>query len=705
MAFCHLSGLMRRLTKGAWLLCIVVGAVCPTVAQEISGGEEIVEEEEKASEQVTDLLEELQRLQTVKIPINRATFKDFLPLIEAGLVTEAEARAILRYRDQYGPLKNLAELQGLQAITPEALRRLFPYLRIDSPEEDRQRTRFLFTGGKHQLVFLNWRLLELQYGYTTRDSFYRFLGSPWKTQFRYRYYHPVVQWGVTMEKDAGEPFLQTVPNYGFFWMDYFSAYVAVSLPERWVLRRVLLGDFAVRWGQGLVIWTDFAWGKSSAVLQFLRGGQAFRPYTSVVENRAMRGLATEWEIGSFKVQAFVSRRKVDVRLSDQTVETLPDTFQTLLAQEQVPVATSLLTSGYHRNLSELRFRHAGQLSAVGARLVLHRAWGQVAAGALYTHLNAYLTPYRAYLYNAFYFRGQTTTHAFADFSVYPFTGVRLAGEVAWLLPDIPAYSVGMQVSPYRRLHAGLLYRRWSPAYWSFFARPFGEYYRGQNEEGLYLTVSGRLTPAWEFAGYIDLYRHPWFRWRRDLPSTGWEYFWRIVYKFAETGQMYVQGRQEQFLASATTDNPIDSPYWYVRRYVRFHVQMNLPGGRRVQFRVQHSRAQTPQKDWGVLAYVHLQTRIARGLRAYGRMTYFYTTGWSSRIYAYEPAVPFTFPVAPHYGHGFRYVLMVRYRFAQGDVWLRFARTRWLDRSRVGSWLTAIPAPHRSEITVLLRLRF
>ena len=89
-----------------------------------------------------------------------------------------------------------------------------------------------------------------------------------------------------MEKDAGENLLSR--NNGGR-MDYFSWHVYVK-PER-LVETIVVGDYQVQFGQGLVAWQGLSLGKSSEVQQFFRRGAGIRPYSSSGESGFNRGLA------------------------------------------------------------------------------------------------------------------------------------------------------------------------------------------------------------------------------------------------------------------------------------------------------------------------------------------------------------------------------------------------------------------------------
>src|SRR5690606_24397385 len=94
-----------------------------------------------------------------------------------------------------------------------------------------------------------------------------------------------VQYGITGEKDAGEPFAFNGQQYAF---DFTSVHFFVR--EKGPVRAFALGDFTINLGQGLIHWQSLAFKKSSAVTDIKRQSEVMRPYHSSGEFNFMRGV-------------------------------------------------------------------------------------------------------------------------------------------------------------------------------------------------------------------------------------------------------------------------------------------------------------------------------------------------------------------------------------------------------------------------------
>ena len=96
-----------------------------------------------------------------------------------------------------------------------------------------------------------------------------------------------LQFGITMEKDAGEPFFRKGNKYGF---DFYSAHIFLQNVS--VFKAIAVGDYQLSFGQGLAMNTGFAMMKPQNSVSIYKHASGLRPYSSANENNYMRGIAT-----------------------------------------------------------------------------------------------------------------------------------------------------------------------------------------------------------------------------------------------------------------------------------------------------------------------------------------------------------------------------------------------------------------------------
>ena len=81
-------------------------------------------------------------------------------------------------------------------------------------------------------------------------------------------------------------------------------------------------------------------------------------------------------------------------------------------------------------------------------------------------------------------------------------------------------------------------------------------------------------------------------------------------------------------------------------------------------------------------------------------------GFENRQYIYERDVLYAFPIPSFDGRGLRIILVVSYQPSdKWNFWFRIARTKYLDRSQLGSGLETIEGNKRTDIKFQVRFRF
>ncbi|NBW99324.1 hypothetical protein EBR03_07105, partial [bacterium] len=72
-----------------------------------------------------------------------------------------------------------------------------------------------------------------------------------------------------------------------------------------------LGDYQVQIGQGIGFWSSYAFGKTADIATAKRTAIPLKAYTSVDENRFMRGAAVDLGYKNFEMLLFASSKRTD----------------------------------------------------------------------------------------------------------------------------------------------------------------------------------------------------------------------------------------------------------------------------------------------------------------------------------------------------------------------------------------------------------
>ena len=531
----------------------------------------------------------------------------------------------------------------------------------------------------------------------------RYLGSPERYYLRYGFnYQNRIRFGFTAEKDPGEIlFLNSLNDSirklaegqlksGF---DYFSAHAMVN--DIGPLKALVIGDYQLRFGQGLTLWSGLAFGKSADAVNLKKHASRISPYTSTDENRFFRGAAVSIALRKVTFSLFASDKELDASVN---------TRDSLLNFDQRPA--SLYETGLHRTLNELLKKDRVKLKAFGGNINFSGKYFQFGITGLYTEFgNAIQKSDQPY--NAFDFEGKSNSNLGADYS-FMLGRVNFFGEVALSQNQGLANLHGLSASLNSRFSLSLIYRNYTPSYQNLFSNPFAESYN-QNERGMFsgfrLDVSKRLL----LSVYYDLFSYPWLRYGVDAPSTGNDLLTQLDYTLNK--QVAMQFRIKHKLKQVNLpENKEYMPYiltdrkWNVRYQLMYELLPSLTGKNRVEY-VIHNEGKS-YKGLGYLLYQDVLWRPQQGnITLSSRYAIFDTDSYDERIYSYENDVLYAFSVPAYYYRGSKVYLVFTYEINQYiKCWARISHTWLNDRNTIGSGLDLIEGNQKTECKLMLQIK-
>jgi len=209
----------------------------------------------------------------------------------------------------------------------------------------------------------------------------------------------------------------------------------------------------------------------------------------------------------------------------------------------------------------------------------------------------------------------------------------------------------------------------------------------------------RPLNGWTLNAYMDFYSFPFLRYRVDAPARGRDYLAQLTYKPNKVFELYVRYRNEvKSLNQKNGPFNFAEPKW--RQNLRLHFANQVTRNLQLRGRVEmnwFNRKGADRED-GFLTYVDGSYQGLRRFSFNGRLQYFETGGYNSRIYAYENDVLYSFSIPPFFNKGLRYYFNVNYDVTKEiTVWLRYAATGYHDRETIGSGLDEIKGKQKSEL--------
>ncbi|RYU95273.1 helix-hairpin-helix domain-containing protein [Emticicia agri] len=623
-----------------------------------------------------DLYESLFQLYQNPIDLNTATYEELSSLYVLSVI---QIKNLIAHRTQYGDLLSIYELQAITGFDLNTIQQLLPFVEVRQKFTTSALTPDLNKATDHYLILRSSQTLEKSKGFIED----KYPGSPQQLYMRYRLSSPRdFQIGLTAEKDAGEK------NY----LDFYSFHVQLKNKGR--LKNLVLGDYQVQFGQGLVLGAGFFLGKGSeAVTTIRRSNMGIRPYGSLLEGGYFRGAAATYQIGQVDVTAFYSFTKRDASI-DETDGEREEYF------------SSILTSGYHRTETELARKNQLTEQNTGANATFRFRNGYIGATLLHTQFDAILMR-RPRLYNKFEFTGKQHTVASTNFS-YTWQNFNFFGEAARSSSGGVGLTGGWVAALSKQVEWAMHLRYYDKNFHSFYSNALAEGSRNINEQGVYWGLKYSPKKNLTFSGFYDRFRFPWLKYLVDAPSRGYDYLLRASYQINSRALLYAQYHAEhkgKNLPNNTT--PTDIVVTIVRENVLTNFDYRVSHNLQLQSRVQVNTFQYEGRTKSV-GYAIMQDIEGSVKRLYlkGRIAYFSTDDYDSRIYAFENTVLYAVSFPAYSGRGTRVYLIGRYAVNQHlDLWIRYARTQLKNQNSIGSGNDLIEGNHKSDINLQVRYKF
>jgi len=666
------------------------------IAQNTEGDIEHIIEKivENTSEEYdyNQLREKLLFIYNNPVSLNTATEEE---LSELFFLNRQQIEDIIAYRKRYLGFKSIYELKTIPSLDMETILLLLPFVRIDVISfQKKMGAKDYFLTGRSNLILKSERILEKQAGYLPPDdsSANYYPGSPFKLYVLYNYsFYNRLSYGFVLEKDAGEAFMQNKKITGF---DFYSFHFFRR--EKGKVKALALGDYYARFGQGLVFNSGFSLGKSPYIMQSYKSFFGLSPYSSVNESGYLRGVGITCRFGVLDVSLFASSRRIDGNFNAS------DTF----TESEIPSFSSFYTTGLHRTQTETTFKKTIRESLAGVNLSASLAKiniGFTAAGGIYS---IPILP-SDQLYNLHRFSGDHFFNAGIDYS-YTFKHIHFFGEIASNGASL-AQIHGALINMGDNASGGIIYRHYPAEYTSPFANAFRENSLTNNEEGIYLAFSFIPVKKVKINTYVDRVTFPWLKYLTDAPSSGIDLFMDITYSPSYNTQHYFRfkytGKEKNASSNETCLNYLVP---HIKTSFRYQLTHKLSKSLSLITRLEYTRYTIEEEAFhGFMSmqdvkYHHPGNRFSLTFR----YALFNADSYYSRTYAFENDIPTSFSITALDDKGMRMYLVTNLTLTEySEVWFKISRTHYFDKEVIGSSLLEIEGNNKTEIRILLQIKF
>ncbi|MCY4779838.1 helix-hairpin-helix domain-containing protein [Sphingobacterium sp. UT-1RO-CII-1] len=650
--------------------------------------EQIVEQVMDELEEGIDISEFTERLRYYyrhPIDINKT---DGTELTELLFLNPFQITSLLQHRAQTGNFISILELQVVSGFDVKTVELLEPFITVNEGYFEKTSVKDFITNSEQQLMLRYGRILEKQHGYHVRDSSRsRYLGDPNRYMLRYRMnYQNDIRLAINMKKDAGEPFFKEKQRYGF---DHYG--FSVYIRNKGIFKSIVLGDYSLQSGQGLVLWNGLSFGKGAMITSSARQAAGLNSYTSMNESDYLRGVAATLTAGKFEVTPFVSWRKLSGNL---------------IIENEGSVIKSISKSGLHRTQTEQQYRNAIKQFTTGVDWRYKNKRLQLGFLALYNRLNAPYMP-EDNLRNLYAFRKPDNTNVGFNYQ-YTFRNIFLYGEFAHQLSQGWATNNGVIASLHPKLSLFFNYRNYDKKYFSAFAQGLGETRATTNETGLYTGIVYHPNRTFSWLNYIDLFKFPWLRYRVDAPSSGADFLSQLSYSWYKIGELSFRYRYRFKQENTAAIVPERYLADVERQQVRVSFRYKLNEIWEIRSRVEAAFYEKDGvQDYGGLVYQDVFWKpLNKKIQLNSRLAFFNTDSYETRIYAYENDVLYASSFPLYNKKGWRSYINARYRLGRHvDFWLRYAITVYRNEDSVGSGLEKSEGNRRSDIKIQFRYQW
>lgn len=205
-------------------------------------------------------------------------------LVSSGLFTQYQVASLLDYRERHGDVLSLNELAAVDGFSQERAEALAPFVSLFSdaaPGKASEKGR------------------DVSNSLYLRSNVRDVAGSPeYAYGMKYRFgLNGRLEIGITANRTYGSS--TGYPDGGSFHIIYYG---------RRRLGKIVVGDYNLRYGQGLALWNGFRMNSLTSPESFYLRPSGISPYWSYSGTDSRRGLAVDFNIGRIAISSSVAVR-------------------------------------------------------------------------------------------------------------------------------------------------------------------------------------------------------------------------------------------------------------------------------------------------------------------------------------------------------------------------------------------------------------
>lgn len=605
-------------------------------------------------------------------------------LWEYGLISSYQLQSLERYRKSMKQILSVHELQTIPGFQVSDVHRLLPFVIVQPKQQTiasiHSSLDYAYRRGEIQVSMR--RVLNKQAAYSPdADSTLAYAGSQWGIAINSKVQlSRTLSIGFTAEKDPGESMQWNAKQRGF---DFTGGYVLFQNKRK--TQTLIIGNYKAGFGQGLSFDNSYAAGftidRAYEIKKFNRG---VKPYKGNDETNNLLGLAYSIKASNWGTSWFVSLFPRDGKFSI--------TDSTLYLEQ-------LYTGGLHRTSNELsRRKNIDELTAGGNLFYRYRnlqiginfahrsyhQWMHHFQAESYWH-ESELNPQKLLVLGSDYQFNWKRFHFFGEFSA----------DAQWRFNQIH----GLMIQPVNRLHLAFLFRQYEPDFVGIASSALGQFSGNTNEYAWYGSIRLDLNAYWNLQAYFDWLKNPWLAYRVNAPSHYEQSALKLQFNPDFPLMAYLQVRHKKYPLNPSVSDTYLFPVANEQTFIRLHASYYPSKTIRLQNRIEYTQVGESgnRPSSGLMIYQDLMWEIHPKLRVYGRMVWFDTDDFNSRLYALENDAFQVTASTMLYDEGSRTYALVQYSpYDWCKVSIKLSQTEYFYAESIGSGGEEIAGSKRYE---------
>lgn len=587
---------------------------------------------EDASEDIEDnqFYELIEILTSNPIDLNTATNFD---LLKIPFLTPADISSILKARKKKNGFHSVDELKLIKDLHPDLVTIIKPFVTIS-------KFKGINTPQKQKIVGIKFRsrfISDIQDRAGFKSN--KFNGNKLKSYNRIKINYKNFRFGLLTEKDPGEN----------SYYDHFTGFIEYRSVG--ILDQLIIGDFINQFGQGLVVWSPYAFSKGvQAVRAPIKRNRNFYANSSSEENKFFRGAALALNFNTFNLNTFYSYHNIDATIND------------------LNEVNNFYLTGYHRTELEKSKKHLLNEQTFGINVNYYLS-DLLNIGFLH-FINNYNKAFTI-------IDKQNPSGKIFSFSSlsynFIYKDISLIGETAYNSKSFASIN-NLSFSLVDNIELLISYRNYSANYFNTYANGFGESNNTQNEIGYYLGTSIKSVYG-KLNFYYDIFRAPSASFSSDFPSTGNDFLLDFSSNIFQSSELNFKFKREKkeitFLSDLNNEvgNQIKSNY---RVELKYKLSNAVKGKTRFEY-VNYSLGKNTES--GFLTYQELKYIFKDKISLVGRVIFFDTKSYNTRLYEFENDLRGVMTNLPMFGEGFRWYILVNYQIINSiKLYLKYSET-------------------------------